>query len=60
VIGATQDWFTGRVYNPNAIKASATTINLIFDGYDAAYSADISDYRTIGHVGLSATGATLP
>ena len=60
VIGATQPWFTGRVYNPNAIKASPTTINLIFDGYDAAYSADISDYRTIGHVGLSVTGATLP
>jgi hypothetical protein len=60
VIGATQPWFTGRVYNPNAMIASPTTINLIFDGYDATYSADISDYRTIGHVGLSAAGATLP
>ncbi|MGA3132922.1 MAG: hypothetical protein ABSD59_19130 [Terracidiphilus sp.] len=60
VIGTTQPWFTGRVYNPNAMIASPTTINLIFDGYDAAYSADISDYRTIGHVGLSAAGATLP
>ena len=60
VIGTTQTWFGGRVYNPNAIVASPSTINLIFDGYDAAYSADISDYRTIGHVALSAAGATLP
>jgi hypothetical protein len=40
--------------------AGPNSINLIFDGYDAAYSADISDYRTIGHVSLSAAGATLP
>jgi len=40
--------------------ATPNTINLIFDGYDAAYSADISDYRTIAHVSLSAAGATLP
>jgi len=60
VIGATQTWFTGRVYNPNAMVAGPNSINLIFDGYDAAYSGDISDYRTIGHVSLSASGATLP
>jgi hypothetical protein len=60
VIGPTQTWFTGRVYNPNAMVAGPNSINLIFDGYDAAYSADISDYRTIGHVSLSAAGATLP
>jgi hypothetical protein len=60
VIGATQTWFTGRVYNPNAMVASPNSVNLIFDGYDAAYSSDISDYRTIGHVSLSASGATRP
>jgi len=60
VIGGTQPWFSGRVYNPNAMVAAPNAINLIFDGYDAAYSGDISDYRTIGHVTLSATGATLP
>ncbi len=60
VIGATQPWFSGRVYNPNAMVATPSTINLIFDGYDAAYSADISDYRTVGHAGLTAAGATLP
>ena len=66
VIGATQPWFSGRVYNPNAMvgvpnsNGQINTINLIFDGYDAAYSGDISDYRTIAHVALTAAGATLP
>jgi hypothetical protein len=59
VIGATQVWFSGRVYNPNAIKANSSGVNLIFTGYDAAYSGDISDYRTIAHVVLSIAGATL-
>jgi hypothetical protein len=34
-------------------------VNLTFAGYDATYSADISDYRTIGHAVLSTT-TTLP
>ncbi len=59
VLGSTQTWFTGRVYNPQATWNSANSINLVFTGYDAAYSADISDYRTIGHAVLSTT-ATLP
>jgi hypothetical protein len=61
VVGATQTWFGGRVYGPQAMWASPTTVNLIFAGYDAAYSADISDYRTIGYVQLSTGGSiTLP
>jgi hypothetical protein len=41
--------------------ASPTTVNPIFARYDAAYSADIGDYRTIGYVQLSTGGAiTLP
>ena len=60
VIGPTQAWFGGRVYNPQAMWGSANTINLIFSGYNATFSADISSYRTISHVGLSASGATLP
>ena len=59
VLGATQTWFTGRVYNPQALWNTSGTINLIFTGYDAAYSGDISDYRTIGHATLS-TNVTLP
>lgn len=58
VIGATQAWFGGRVYNPNGMWASPNSVNLIFAGYDAAYSADISSYRTIGHVTLT-TNAVL-
>jgi hypothetical protein len=59
VIGATQTWFGGRVYNPNAMMATSGMIDPIFAGYDAAYSADIGDYRTIGQVQLSASGATI-
>jgi hypothetical protein len=39
---------------------SSNTINLIFSGYDAGYSADLSSYRTIGHVALSSGATTLP
>ena len=60
VVGATQSWFGGRVYNPNAMWASPNAISLIFAGYNAAYSADISSYRTIGQVTLSSGAATLP
>ena len=64
VVGATQDWFGGRVYGPQATPgttSNSTTVNLVFAGYDAAYSADISSYRTIGQVQLSTGGAiTIP
>jgi len=64
VVGATQAWFGGRVYGPQARPTTAsnsTGVNLVFSGYDAAFSADISDYRTIGQVQLSTGGAiTIP
>ena len=60
VIGTTQAWFGGRVYNPNAIWGNPNTINLIFSGYDAGYSSDLSSYRTIGQVTLSSGSTTLP
>lgn len=64
VVGPTQVWFGGRVYGPQVIPATtsnSTTVNVIFAGYDAAYSADISDYRTIGQFQLSTGGAiTIP
>ncbi len=60
VLGATQTWFTGRVYGPQATWASSTTLNLTFSGYDSAYSGDISNYRTIGHAVLSTNTTTLP
>jgi hypothetical protein len=58
VVGPTQSWFTGRVYGPQAAWASSTSISLIFAGYNATYSADISSYRTISQVDLAATGGT--
>jgi hypothetical protein len=60
VLGATQLWFTGRVYGPQATWASGNTLNLTFSGYDSAYSGDISSYRTIGHAVLSTSTTTLP
>jgi hypothetical protein len=66
VVGATQAWFAGRVYAPNAIvNAQGTGVSLIFDGYDQGYAAkgaakDLSSYRNIGQVFLSSGGVVLP
>ena len=43
-----------------AMGSKSNAINLNFSGYDATYSADISDYRTIGHAVLSTSTTTLP
>ena len=60
VLGATQPWFAGRVYNPNATVNTSNTINLIFAGYNAGYSTDLSSYRTIGQAVLTSGATTLP
>lgn len=74
VAGATQAWFAGRVYAPNAIVNSQFNgVSLIFDGYDTNYTAnasgknnaagttkDLSSYRNIGQVFLSTGGIVLP
>jgi hypothetical protein len=60
VIGATQTWYAGRVYNPMAMWNNSGQISLIFDGYNAGYSTDLSSYRTIGQVFLSSGGVVLP
>jgi len=66
VVGATQAWFAGRVYAPNAIVNSAGTgISLVFDGYDQGYAAkgkskDLSSYRNVGQVFLSSGGVVIP
>ncbi len=71
VVGATQPWFAGRVYAPNAIVNSQNNgVSLIFDGYDTGYAAkksnnpakmvkDISSYRNIGQVSLSSGGVVI-
>lgn len=66
VVGATQAWFAGRVYAPNAIvNSTGSGVSLIFDGYDQGYAAkgsskDLSSYRNIGQVFLSSGGVVLP
>ncbi len=65
VIGATQNWFSGRVYGPQAVVTSPNTVSLIFAGYDAGFqlggkSRDLSNYRTIGQVNLSVANVILP
>jgi hypothetical protein len=65
VVGATQDWFSGRVYAPQAIVTSSGTVSLVFSGYNSGFSEsgasrDLSSYRNIGQVGLSVANVTLP
>jgi hypothetical protein len=65
VIGATPNWFSGRVYGPQAVVTSPNTVSLIFAGHDAGFqlggkSRDLSNYRTIGQVNLSVANVTLP
>jgi hypothetical protein len=64
VVGATPSWFSGRVYAPQAIWTSSGTVSLVFAGYNTGYSEsgtskDLSNYRNIGQVFLSASGPTL-
>jgi hypothetical protein len=60
------DWFSGRVYAPQAIVTSPSTVSLVFAGYNAGFqlggsSKDYSSYRNIGQVNLAVTnGVTLP
>ncbi len=63
VAGGTYDWFSGRVYGPQAVVTSPGTVSLIFAGYNAGFQAssrDYSNYRNIGQVNLSVSGVTLP
>jgi hypothetical protein len=62
--GGQFDWFSGRIYAPQAIVTSPTTVSLVFAGYNAGFQAsprDYSNYRNIGQVNLEVTnGVTLP
>ncbi len=66
VAGGQYDWFSGRVYGPQAIVTSPSTVSLIFAGYNAGFqvggkSRDYSNYRNIGQVNLQVTNSvTLP
>jgi hypothetical protein len=61
--GGQFDWFSGRVYGPQAIVTSPNTVSLVFSGYNAGFQAsprDYSNYRNIGQVNLAVTNVTLP
>jgi hypothetical protein len=65
VAGGQFDWFSGRVYGPQAIVTSPSTVSLVFAGYNAGFqlggkSRDYSNYRNIGQVNLSVANVTLP
>jgi hypothetical protein len=65
VAGGQYDWFSGRVYGPQAIVTSTGTVSLVFSGYNAGFqlggkSRDYSNYRNIGQVNLQVTNVTLP
>ncbi len=66
VAGGQYDWFSGRVYGPQAIVTGPNTVSLIFAGYNAGFQVggsgrDYSNYRNIGQVNLQITnGVTLP
>jgi len=63
VAGGLFDWFSGRVYGPQAIVTSPGTVSLVFAGYNAGFQAsprDYSSYRNIGQVNLQiANGVTI-
>jgi hypothetical protein len=65
VVGTTLSWFGGRVYAPQAIVTSPSTVSLVFAGYNPGYQVkgsgrDLSSYRNIGQVNLSVANVTLP
>jgi hypothetical protein len=66
VAGGLYDWLSGRVYGPQAIVTSPSTVSLVFAGYNAGFqlggkSRDYSNYRNIGQVNLQVTnGVMLP
>ena len=66
VAGGQFDWFSGRVYSPQAIVTSTGAVSLVFSGYNAGFqksgsSKDYSNYRSIGQVNLQVgNGVMLP
>ncbi len=65
VVGATQAWFAGRVYAPNAIVNSTAPASASFSMATIrvtpprATAKDLSSYRNVGQVFLSSGGVVL-
>jgi hypothetical protein len=49
----TTNFFSGRVYDPQAIRTDSTTVTIVFAGYNTPQpSSNLGDYRTIGRFQL--------
>jgi hypothetical protein len=47
--GYNTNFFSGRIYDPQAIYAGRSTVNIVFAGYNTPQpSSNLADYRTIG------------
>jgi hypothetical protein len=47
--GHNRNFFSGRVYDPQAIDTDSTTVTIVFAGYNTPQpSSNLADYRTIG------------
>jgi hypothetical protein len=52
--GFNTNFFSGRVYDPQAIPTDSTTVTIVFAGYNTPQpSSNLGDYRTIGRFQLS-------
>jgi hypothetical protein len=51
--GYNSNFFSGRVYDPQAIYTDAQTVTIVFAGYNTPQpSNNLGDYRTIGRFQL--------
>jgi hypothetical protein len=51
--GYNSNFFSGRVYDPQALYTNATTVTIVFAGYNTPQpSNNLGDYRTIGRFQL--------
>jgi hypothetical protein len=47
--GYNTNFFSGRVYDPQAIRIDGSTVTIVFAGYNTPQpSSNLGDYRTIG------------
>jgi hypothetical protein len=52
--GHNTNFFSGRVYDPQAISNDSSTVSVVFAGYNTPQpSSNLGDYRSIGRFQLS-------
>jgi hypothetical protein len=59
--GFDTNFFSGRVYDPQAIVVDDSTVTIVFAGYNTPQpSSNLGDYRTIGRFQLRFPDGYLP